>query len=143
MLFKFAICHAYSKRYFGHTRFAADVFHDLHEQVIATSARGRKVLTRVQNIEAALPSLEKAVKNQKSHIHFAYVPGKCPSISKNALIQIIIYRGSEMSIVRVQFFDIRLSCSFTKSTDTTQVLTGTLSFKMSKITCYPVICLVL
>ncbi|KAK3159773.1 hypothetical protein QOZ80_1BG0050910 [Eleusine coracana subsp. coracana] len=55
--------------------FAADVFHDLHEQVIATSARGRKVLTRVQNIEAALPSLEKAVKSQKSHIHFAYVPG--------------------------------------------------------------------
>ncbi|KAL6626943.1 hypothetical protein ACP70R_030669 [Stipagrostis hirtigluma subsp. patula] len=55
--------------------FAADVFHDLHEQVIATSARGRKVLNRVQNIEAALPSLEKAVKNQKSHIHFAYVPG--------------------------------------------------------------------
>ncbi|KAJ1282075.1 hypothetical protein BS78_03G022200 [Paspalum vaginatum] len=55
--------------------FAADVFHDLHEQVIATSARGRKVLTRVQNIEAALPSLEKAVKNQKSHIHFAYVAG--------------------------------------------------------------------
>ncbi|VAH74632.1 unnamed protein product [Triticum turgidum subsp. durum] len=55
--------------------FAADVFHDLHEQVITTSARGRKVLTRVQNIEAALPSLEKAVKNQKSHIHFAYVPG--------------------------------------------------------------------
>ncbi|XP_047052871.1 SCAR-like protein 2 isoform X2 [Lolium rigidum] len=55
--------------------FAADVFHDLHEQVITTSARGRKVLTRVQNIEAALPSLEKAVKNQKSHIHFAYVAG--------------------------------------------------------------------
>ncbi|KAF0924872.1 hypothetical protein E2562_014956 [Oryza meyeriana var. granulata] len=55
-------------------RFAADVFHDLHEQVITTSARGRKVLTRVQNIEAALPSLEKAVKNQKSHIHFTYVP---------------------------------------------------------------------
>ncbi|XP_044975398.1 SCAR-like protein 2 isoform X2 [Hordeum vulgare subsp. vulgare] len=55
--------------------FAADIFHDLHEQVITTSSRGRKVLTRVQNIEAALPSLEKAVKNQKSHIHFAYVPG--------------------------------------------------------------------
>jgi len=79
VLFKFSICHAYAKRYFGHTRFAADVFHDLHEQVIATSARGRKVLTRVQNIEAALPSLEKAVKNQKSHIHFAYVLGKYPS----------------------------------------------------------------
>lgn len=81
MLFNFSIYHAYANRYFVHTRFAADVFHDLHEQVIATSARGRKVLTRVQNIEAALPSLEKAVKNQKSHIHFAYVPGKYPHTS--------------------------------------------------------------
>ena len=74
--------------YFGCTRFAADVFHDLHEQVITTSARGRKVLTRVQNIEAALPSLEKAVKNQKSHIHFSYVSGSyfvTGSLVKNKL----------------------------------------------------------
>ncbi|KAJ3693883.1 hypothetical protein LUZ60_009363 [Juncus effusus] len=55
--------------------FAADIFHDLHEEVIATSARGRRVLTRVRNIEAALPSIEKAVKGQTSHIHLAYVPG--------------------------------------------------------------------
>jgi hypothetical protein len=56
-------------------RFAADIFHDLHEQVISTSARGRKVMTRVKNIEAALPSLEKAIRGQTSHIHLAYMPG--------------------------------------------------------------------
>lgn len=56
-------------------RFAADVFHDLHEQVTATAARGSKMLTRVKNIEAALPSLEKAILDQTSHIHFAYVAG--------------------------------------------------------------------
>ncbi|XP_078163992.1 SCAR-like protein 2 [Carex rostrata] len=55
--------------------FAAEIFQDLHEQAIATSARGRKVMTRVGNIEAALPLLEKAIRGQKSHIHLAYVPG--------------------------------------------------------------------
>ncbi|KAJ8465348.1 hypothetical protein OPV22_027900 [Ensete ventricosum] len=57
------------------TEFAADVFHDLHEQVTATAARGRKISTRIQNIEFALPFVEKAVKGQQSHIHFAYVAG--------------------------------------------------------------------
>jgi len=88
---------------FGHTRFAADVFHDLHEQVIATSARGRKVLTRVQNIEAALPSLEKAVKNQKSHIHFAYVPGNylfTSSMSKSTLIM-RVHPSNWMSLLSI------------------------------------------
>ncbi|XP_072998876.1 SCAR-like protein 2 isoform X1 [Typha latifolia] len=55
--------------------FAADIFHDLHEQVTETAARGCKVLNRVQNIETALPSLEKAVQGQTAHIHFAYVAG--------------------------------------------------------------------
>jgi hypothetical protein len=109
VLFYFSIYHAYANRYFVHTRFAADVFHDLHEQVIATSARGRKVLTRVQNIEAALPSLEKAVKNQKSHIHFAYVPGKYPHTSSMSK-KIPCARESILLIkclsVCAQFFDI-------------------------------------
>lgn len=55
--------------------FAADVFRDLHEQVMATSARGRKMMSRMQRIEAMLPSLEKAVQSQTSHIHLAYVAG--------------------------------------------------------------------
>ncbi|WOL12412.1 SCAR-like protein 2 isoform X1 [Canna indica] len=57
------------------TEFAADVFQDLHEQVTATAARRRKIFTRIQNIEFALPFVEKAVKGQTSHIHFAYVSG--------------------------------------------------------------------
>jgi hypothetical protein len=123
---------------FGHTRFAADVFHDLHEQVIATSARGRKVLTRVQNIEAALPSLEKAVKNQKSHIHFAYVPGNylfTSSMSKSTLIM-RVHPSNLMSLLSILNSLIsRLSCNLTEFTDKTQALIGTLSFKMRKITC--------
>lgn len=123
---------------FGHTRFAADVFHDLHEQVIATSARGRKVLTRVQNIEAALPSLEKAVKNQKSHIHFAYVLGNylfTSSMSKSTLIMRVHPSLLNVSLIHLEFFDIKIILQSTEFTDKTQALIGTLGFKMSKITC--------
>ncbi|KAG6497973.1 SCAR-like protein 2 isoform X1 [Zingiber officinale] len=55
--------------------FAADVFHDLHEQITATSGRSRKIMAQVRNIESAIPSVEKAFKEQTSHIHFAYIAG--------------------------------------------------------------------
>ncbi|XP_002522581.2 protein SCAR3 isoform X1 [Ricinus communis] len=55
--------------------FAAEVFHGLQEQVTTTASRSHKLMVRVQNIEAALPSLEKAVLAQTSHIHFAYTAG--------------------------------------------------------------------
>ncbi|MQM20419.1 hypothetical protein Taro_053437 [Colocasia esculenta] len=55
--------------------FAAEIFHDLHEQVTATAARGHRMMTRIHCIEEALPTIEKAVQNQKSHIHFAYIAG--------------------------------------------------------------------
>ncbi|GMH27118.1 hypothetical protein Nepgr_028961 [Nepenthes gracilis] len=55
--------------------FAAEVFHGLQEQVISTSTRSRKLMTRVRHVEAALPRLEKAILSQTSHIHFAYTPG--------------------------------------------------------------------
>lgn len=55
--------------------FAAEVFHDLHEQVMATAAKSHKMITRVQHIESALPHLEKSVLVQTSHIHFAYTAG--------------------------------------------------------------------
>lgn len=42
---------------------------------MATAARSHRTITRVQRIEAALPSLEKSVLAQTSHIHFAYTPG--------------------------------------------------------------------
>ncbi|XP_049937044.1 protein SCAR3-like isoform X2 [Nymphaea colorata] len=55
--------------------FAAEIFHDLHEQVIATAERGQDIMLRIQQIEAELPSLETAALAQTSHIHFAYNPG--------------------------------------------------------------------
>ncbi|KAL5724749.1 phosphoenolpyruvate carboxylase [Ranunculus cassubicifolius] len=55
--------------------FAADVFHNLQEQVVTTASRSHKLLVRAQHIEAALQPLEKAVQAQQTHIHFAYTPG--------------------------------------------------------------------
>ncbi|GAB2231335.1 hypothetical protein Drorol1_Dr00010341 [Drosera rotundifolia] len=55
--------------------FAAEVFHGLQEQVISTASRSRKLMTRVQNVEAALTPLEKVILAQASHIHLAYSPG--------------------------------------------------------------------
>ncbi|KAJ6821949.1 SCAR-like protein 2 [Iris pallida] len=57
------------------SEFAADIFHDLHEQVTAISARGHNLLARTQYVEAALPSLEKTIHGRRGHIHFAYAPG--------------------------------------------------------------------
>ncbi|KAI4306386.1 hypothetical protein L6164_029667 [Bauhinia variegata] len=55
--------------------FAAEVFHGLQEQVMTTASRSHKLMVRVQNIEASLHPLEKAVLAQTSHIHFAYTAG--------------------------------------------------------------------
>ncbi|KAK8933899.1 SCAR-like protein 2 [Platanthera zijinensis] len=55
--------------------FAAVVFHDVHQQVLTTAARGHRVLNHIKKIEAALPQFEKSVQDQKSHIHFAYITG--------------------------------------------------------------------
>ncbi|XP_074269843.1 protein SCAR3-like isoform X2 [Silene latifolia] len=57
------------------SQFAAEIFHGLQEQVVSTASRSRKLVTRIQHIEAILPSLEKAMLTQTSHIHFAYTPG--------------------------------------------------------------------
>ncbi|KAK7318805.1 hypothetical protein RJT34_03512 [Clitoria ternatea] len=55
--------------------FAAEVFHGLQEQVMATASRSHRLMVRVQNIEVSLPALEKAVLAQTSHIHLAYTSG--------------------------------------------------------------------
>ncbi|KAK4421160.1 protein SCAR3 [Sesamum alatum] len=55
--------------------FAAEVFHGLQEEVMRTSSRSRKLMARVQRIEAAVSPLEKAVLAQRSHLHFAYTAG--------------------------------------------------------------------
>ncbi|KAG5561880.1 hypothetical protein RHGRI_004801 [Rhododendron griersonianum] len=73
------------------TRFAAEVFHGLQEQVIYTSSRSHRLMTRLQCIESALPPLEKAILAQKSHLHFAYTNGMAGGSAIQALyLQLVI-----------------------------------------------------
>ncbi|KAM0950514.1 putative WH2 domain, SCAR/WAVE family protein [Dioscorea sansibarensis] len=55
--------------------FAAEIFHDLHEEVMATAARGHGMMLRVQQLEAEFPSIEKALLSQTSQIGFARSTG--------------------------------------------------------------------
>ncbi|XP_010931317.1 uncharacterized protein [Elaeis guineensis] len=51
--------------------FAAEIFHNLHEEVIATAARGHGLMLRVQQLEAEFPSIEKAFFTQINDSNFA------------------------------------------------------------------------
>ncbi|XP_010256993.1 PREDICTED: uncharacterized protein LOC104597241 [Nelumbo nucifera] len=55
--------------------FAAEIFHDLHEEVLATAARGHGLMVRVQQLEAEVPSIEKAFLSRTSHSQFIYNRG--------------------------------------------------------------------
>ncbi|KAI4356096.1 hypothetical protein L6164_000142 [Bauhinia variegata] len=50
--------------------FAAEIFHDLHEEVMATSARGHGLMNRVQQLESEFPSIEKVFLSQTNHLSF-------------------------------------------------------------------------
>ncbi|KAI7727951.1 hypothetical protein M8C21_028298 [Ambrosia artemisiifolia] len=55
--------------------FAAEIFHGLHEEVMATAARGHGLLTRVQQVESDLPIIERAFLSQTGHSAFFSSPG--------------------------------------------------------------------
>ncbi|KAI0492065.1 hypothetical protein KFK09_026330 [Dendrobium nobile] len=55
--------------------FGAEIFHDLHEQVIITAARGQKMFSRIKKIEEALPSIEDAIHRKASYIDLVYEIG--------------------------------------------------------------------
>lgn len=55
--------------------FAADIFHDLHEEVMSTSSRGHGLILRVQQLEAEFPVIEKSMFSQIDHSHSAYKSG--------------------------------------------------------------------
>ncbi|PSS32727.1 hypothetical protein CEY00_Acc03027 [Actinidia chinensis var. chinensis] len=55
--------------------FAAEIFHNLHEEVMATAARGNGLMARVQQVEAEFPTIEKALLSQTSHSLFFYNTG--------------------------------------------------------------------
>ncbi|PON53586.1 SCAR/WAVE family [Parasponia andersonii] len=50
--------------------FAAEIFHNLHEEVMATAARGHGLMVRVQQLEAEFPPIEKALLSQTNHSSF-------------------------------------------------------------------------
>ncbi|XP_010509117.1 PREDICTED: protein SCAR2-like [Camelina sativa] len=50
--------------------FAAEMFHDLHEEVMATASRSHGLMARVQQLEAEFPSIEKALLCQTDHSPF-------------------------------------------------------------------------
>ncbi|CDP06417.1 unnamed protein product [Coffea canephora] len=55
--------------------FAAEIFHDLHEEVMATASRGHSLMVRVQQLEAEVPRIEKAFLSQTIHSSFYYHAG--------------------------------------------------------------------
>lgn len=46
--------------------FAAEIFHDLHEEVMATATRGHDLVVRVKQLETEVPLIEKACLSQTS-----------------------------------------------------------------------------
>ncbi|XP_055812728.1 protein SCAR2 isoform X2 [Solanum dulcamara] len=55
--------------------FAAEIFHDLHEEVMATAARGHSLTVRVKQLEAEFPLIERAFLSQTNHSSFFYNAG--------------------------------------------------------------------
>ncbi|CAK9150456.1 unnamed protein product [Ilex paraguariensis] len=55
--------------------FAAEIFHNLHEEVMATAARGHSLKVRVQQLEAEFPSFEKTFLCQTNHSSFFHNAG--------------------------------------------------------------------
>lgn len=70
----------------GCFRFAAEIFHDLHEEVMVTAARGHGLMVRVQQLEVEFPSIEKAFLSQTNHSSFFTSTGLYTSFSVNFLM---------------------------------------------------------
>ena len=59
----------------GCNRFAAEIFHDLHEDVMATASRGHGLMLRLQQPEAEFPAVEKAIISQSDHSNYLHDEG--------------------------------------------------------------------
>ncbi|RLN38562.1 SCAR-like protein 1 isoform X1 [Panicum miliaceum] len=55
--------------------FAAEIFHDLHEDVMATASRGHGLMLRLQQLEAEFPAVEKALVSQTDHLNYPHDDG--------------------------------------------------------------------
>jgi hypothetical protein len=59
-------------------RFAAEIFHDLHEEAMATASRGHGLMLRLQQLEAEFPAVEKAIISQTEHSNYPHDDGLRP-----------------------------------------------------------------
>jgi hypothetical protein len=57
------------------SRFAAEIFHDLHEDVMTTASRGHGLMLRLQQLEAEFPAAEKAIISQADHSNYPHDEG--------------------------------------------------------------------
>ncbi|KAM3261615.1 hypothetical protein ACQJBY_052351 [Aegilops geniculata] len=55
--------------------FAAEIFHDLHEDVMATASRGHGLMLRLHQLEAEFPAVEKAIIAQTDHSSYLHDDG--------------------------------------------------------------------
>ncbi|CAN6291353.1 unnamed protein product [Urochloa humidicola] len=55
--------------------FAAEIFHDLHEDVMSTASRGHGLMLRLQQLEAEFPAVEKAIISQTDHSNYPHDDG--------------------------------------------------------------------
>jgi hypothetical protein len=55
--------------------FAAEIFHDLHKEVMATASRGRGLLLRLQQFEAEFSMVEKDIVSQMEHSNYPHDDG--------------------------------------------------------------------
>lgn len=55
--------------------FAAEIFHDLHEEAMATASRGHGLMLRLQQLEAEFPAVEKAIISQTEHSNYPHDDG--------------------------------------------------------------------
>ena len=63
-------------------RFAAEVFRDLHKELTVVGGRAYDLTVRVQQLEAELPAVEKALLSEPNQLRFAYTNGTNASNSK-------------------------------------------------------------
>lgn len=66
---KLSIC-----KFIRSRRFAAEIFHDLHDDILTIVSRGQSLKARVARLEVDLPSVEKALLAEASQFRFAYSP---------------------------------------------------------------------
>uniref|UniRef100_A0A0E0KKQ1 WH2 domain-containing protein n=1 Tax=Oryza punctata TaxID=4537 RepID=A0A0E0KKQ1_ORYPU len=71
--------------------FAAEIFHDLHEDVMATASRGHGLMLRLRQLEAEFPAVEKAIISQSDHSNYPHDDGvewhANPQINQNMITQ--------------------------------------------------------